>query len=83
MGFQNINLSELKSHESATIVKISDACDITYKNRLLDLGFITGASVSVYTVAPMGNTKAYLIQNSCIALRDEQAKWITIKKEEK
>lgn len=52
----------------------------TEKERILDLGMISGTNVKVLQKSPMGDPTAYLIRGSVIALRSEYTKKITIEK---
>lgn len=49
------------------------------RRRLLDLGFVPGAPVSVVRKAPLGDPTAYLIRGAIIALRKEEAAFIQVK----
>lgn len=73
-------LSDLKRGELAQIIGISPKCKGDPRKRLLDLGFVRGTDISVQNVSPMGNPIAYNIRNTLIALRNEQANLIFIKK---
>lgn len=77
------NLSDLKSGDSATIFEIKSDCDSNIRQRLLDLGFVKGAKVRVENISPMGNPVAYCIHETLIALRNEDAVFVQIVKEEK
>jgi ferrous iron transport protein A len=72
------SLSDLKFRESAVICGITANCDNNIRQRLLDLGFIKGATVSVRNISPMGNPVAYYIHETLIALRNEDAKCVQI-----
>ena len=74
-------LSSLKTNEKAFILGISKECRGESRRRLLDLGFVKGAPVSINLVSPLQNPKAYLVKGTSIALRDDQAAKILIKKE--
>lgn len=85
-AFQNeimSNLSDLKYGESAVIIGISADCNNNIRQRLLDLGFVKGADVSVQNISPMGDPVAYCIHDTLIALRNEDARFIQIKNKEK
>jgi len=49
------------------------------RQRLLDLGFVPGARVSVYLISPLGEPVAYDIKGSTIALRKEQSDKILVR----
>jgi len=48
------------------------------RGRLLDLGLTPGTSVSCLFQAPSGNPRAYLIRGAVIALRNQDARRITV-----
>ncbi|MBC2604504.1 metal-dependent transcriptional regulator [Pelagicoccus albus] len=73
-------LSDLKLHESASIVELSPACRGPERNRLLDLGIVPGTEVTLTLTSPSGSPNAYLIRGATIALRREQADKIITKK---
>ena len=80
---QTVRLNRLKKGEEAVITEISKEMRGEGRRRLLDLGFVKGAGIRVDLESPMGNTRAYLIKGTAIALRDEQASMILIKKVKK
>lgn len=43
------------------------------KRRLLDLGFIPGATIKVLQKSPLGDPIAYQVSNTTIALRSEES----------
>jgi len=75
-------LTGLKENEKAVITGISKESRGEGRRRLLDLGFVRGAEISVDLPGPMQNPRAYLIKGTSIALRDDQASKILIKKTE-
>lgn len=75
-----VRLSSLQTGERATIVGISSECRGANRRRLLDLGFIAGSMIETEFESPMKEPKAYSIRNTIIALRDDQADLILIKK---
>ncbi len=74
-------LSSLNESDTATIIGISKESRGESRRRLLDLGFVKGASVSIALTNPLGEPNAYLIKGTSIALRNDQAAKILIKKE--
>jgi len=74
-------LSSLKENETAKILGISRECRGENRRRLLDLGFIKGTQIHIDLISPLQNPKAYLVKGSSIALRDDQAAKILIKKD--
>ncbi|WP_369048813.1 iron dependent repressor, metal binding and dimerization domain protein [Tenacibaculum sp. UWU-22] len=73
-------LSSLKLNETAEIIGISKECRGENRRRLLDLGFVKNAKVSVDLLNPLKDPKAFLIKGTSIALRNNQAEKILIKK---
>tara|TARA_R110002051_G_scaffold306_3_gene1345 strand:+ start:12242 stop:13264 length:1023 start_codon:yes stop_codon:yes gene_type:complete len=73
-------LSILKEGETAKIIGISREIRGESRRRLLDLGFVKGADVSIDLLNPLGEPNAFLIKGTSIALRNNQASKILIKK---
>ena len=73
-------LSSLQLNEKAKIIGLSKECRGENRRRLLDLGFVKGASVTIDLLNPLGDPKAYLIKGTAIALRKNQASKILISK---
>ncbi|MBL4939989.1 MAG: metal-dependent transcriptional regulator [Lutibacter sp.] len=73
-------LSSLKLGEKAKIIGISRECRGDIRRRLLDLGFVINTEIHIDMESPMRNPRAYLIRNTSIAIRNEQAKFILIEK---
>ena len=73
-------LSKLTYGEEAEILGIEDQCKGEVRRRLLDLGFVRGTRISVQNISPLSNPVAYNLRNTLIALRNEQAQCILIKK---
>ncbi|UMB53231.1 metal-dependent transcriptional regulator [Lutibacter sp. A64] len=73
-------LSSLKENEKAKIIGISHECRGEIRRRLLDLGFVINTKIEVDLTSPMRNPRAYLIRDTSIAIRNEQAKFILIEK---
>lgn len=51
------------------------------RRRILDLGFIKNTKVHVIRRSPLGDPTAYLIRDTMIALRNEEASEIIVKME--
>jgi len=73
-------LISLKDNESATIIGLSKEIRGENRRRLLDLGFVKGASVQIDLMNPLGDPKAFLIKGTSIAIRKDQASKVLIKK---
>ena len=74
-------LSSLNEEETARIIGISKESRGESRRRLLDLGFVKGAKISIDLMNPLGEPHAYLIKGTSIALRKNQAAKILIKKD--
>ena len=75
-----VRLSSLQKEETASIIGISKECRGDNRRRLLDLGFVKGSEISIDLMSPLKNPIAYLIKGSSIAIRNDQASKILIKK---
>lgn len=73
-------LSSLNDNETAKIIGISRESRGESRRRLLDLGFVKGADISIDLMNPLGEPHSYLIKGTSIALRKDQAAKILIKK---
>ena len=73
-------LSSLKPGEEAEIVAISRTMHPAERHRLMDLGVLPGAKVRAEFTSPLGEPVAYFIRGALIALRDDQAAKIFIRK---
>lgn len=73
-------LSELAEGQLAKVLGISGECRGANRRRLLDLGFIPGTEIISEFSSPMKDPKAYLVRNTLIALRNDQADLILIEK---
>ncbi len=69
-------LCSLNEGECATVTGLSLSGDI-YK-RLKNLGLIEGTKVECLHKSPAGNPIAYLIRGAVIAIRNEDAKKISV-----
>lgn len=67
-------LSTFKTGQLIQIEKIR--LEGTMKRRLLDLGFIPGATIKVLQKSPLGDPTAYQVSNTTIALRNEESSLI-------
>ncbi|MBI9040340.1 metal-dependent transcriptional regulator [Lutibacter sp.] len=73
-------LSNLKENEQAKIIGISNECRGEIRRRLLDLGFVLNTKIELDLISPMNNPRSYLVRDTAIAIRNEQAKYILIEK---
>ena len=49
------------------------------RQRMLDLGIVPNTIIQVLRRSPFGDPTAYLIRDTCIALRDDEAKNILVR----
>ncbi len=75
-------LASLKVGESGIVVKLSERLRGVARRRLLDLGIIPGSKIKVMYENVSGNPRAYEIKNTLIALRNDIAEQIYVRKEE-
>lgn len=76
----SMRLSNLRPNEVATVLGISKESRGESRRRLLDLGFVKGADVSVNLLNPLSDPTAFLIKGTAIALRKDQSEKILIKR---
>lgn len=69
-------LRELGPGRAATVVALD--CAGPARRRLLDLGLLPGAEISVSMTSPLGDPVAYLVCGTTIALRRDQARTVRI-----
>jgi DtxR family transcriptional regulator, Mn-dependent transcriptional regulator len=73
-------LTCLTPGESAEVVGISQACRGPERRRFMDLGILPGTKTIAEMRSPGGDPTAYIIRGALIALRQEQANLIKVKK---
>ncbi len=73
-------LSSLKPGESAIVENILRACRGTERRRLMDLGILPGTRIQAAFASPTKDPTAYLVRDTLIALRSEQADLISIRR---
>ena len=78
MESEVLNLSQLPLNKNGIINQIK--CDEDIKRRLLDLGLVKGTNIIPVLVSPSKDPRAFFIRGSIIAIREEDAKLIEIKK---
>lgn len=74
-------LTELQCGDTAVIRKLGEQIKGPQRRRLLDLGVVPGVKISHQLNGPAGNTMAYEVLDSVIALRKEQTDHILISPE--
>lgn len=73
-----MNLDELHKGEQGEVIKVN--AKGPFKKRLLEMGFITGATVKVVKYAPLKDPVEYELKGYHVSLRHEEAQQIEIKK---
>lgn len=76
---KGMNLADLKEGEIGEIIKLSMNCRGQQRRRLLDFGIVPGAKVRVLMKSPLNDPIAYLVKDTIVALRKNQAELILIK----
>ena len=76
-----VRLTDLKDGETAKVLGLSQECRGATRRRLLDLGFIPGTEIHPEISSPMKDPRAYMLRNTLIALRNDQADLVIIEKE--
>lgn len=71
-----MTLDKLDIGDYCIVKKINTTNSI--RRRLLDIGLIPNTKVSCLYKSPIGNIKAYLIRNSIIAIRKNDASMIEV-----
>jgi DtxR family Mn-dependent transcriptional regulator len=71
-------LTHLQPGEAGKVTIISPRCRGPERRRLMDLGILPGTTITAEMRSPTGDPTAYLIRDTLIALRDEQANLIYI-----
>ena len=69
-------LDNIKKHKEYIIKKINT--NKLIKRRLYDIGIIDGSKIKLLYISPSNNIKAYLIKDSIISIRNNDAKLIEV-----
>jgi len=75
-------LWELEAGERAEVTALSRAAHNVERRRLMDLGILPGVTIEAAFTSPSGDPTAYLVRDTLIALRKEQANYISIQRPE-
>ena len=75
-----LSLIDLQEGEASEIIEIVADCQGFTRRRLLDLGMTHGALVSVELSSAFGGPRAYRIRGTLVALRDDQASKVKVRK---
>lgn len=78
MEIEVVDLSQLPLNENGKIKEIK--CEEGIKRRLLDLGLVKGTNIVPVLVSPSKDPRAFLVRGSIIAIREEDAKCIKVRK---
>ena len=70
------SLDKLSINKMVKVITISD--NSTIKRRLLDIGIIPGIEIKKILISPFKGISAYLVMDSLIAIRDNDAKLIEV-----
>lgn len=71
-----ISLEKLNINQKAKVIDIKD--DSKIKRRLYDLGVIPGIYIEKILKSPFKGISAYLVMDSIIAIRDNDADYIEV-----
>lgn len=71
-------LAQLLTGQRAVVVDVDGSADPAAARRLFDLGFVPGAQVQMVRRAPLRDPVVFRVAGYDIALRCEQARWVTI-----
>ena len=80
--FENIKektLIDLKPGETGEVISVSPTCRGQQRRRLLDFGIVPGTSIAIHMNSPLRDPVAYLVKDTIVALRKEQANKVVIK----
>lgn len=69
-------LDKIPTGASAVVVDVDT--NNSLKQRLYDIGLVTGTKIKVVHQSPAGNPRAYLVRGSVIALRNCDAEKISV-----
>jgi DtxR family Mn-dependent transcriptional regulator len=72
-------LVDIKRGETAEVLSISPNCRGHQRRRLLDFGIVPGSKIRVHIENPLNDPTAYLVKETIVALRKNQADKIIIK----
>lgn len=71
-------LAALEPGQSADVIRVSPACIGLERRRLMDLGIVAGTRVGYERRGLTGGLSAYRVRGALIALREEQARMISV-----
>lgn len=71
-------LDQLREGECAVVIRLDSSGNI--RRRLQDMGLAAGSSVKCLLRSPLGDPAAYDVCGAILAIRDEDARSITVEK---
>ena len=71
-------LADLATGQAARVVGVEAEHDPAGARRLFDLGFVPGAEVRMVRRAPLADPVVFRVAGYDIALRREQARWVSV-----
>ena len=74
-----LSLWSLSRGEAAVIEDFDDALPEAYRNRLMEMGFHPGETVSCLQAPALGAPRVYRVSNSTFSLDDEIARHLRIR----
>ncbi|MBK8945527.1 MAG: metal-dependent transcriptional regulator [Ignavibacteriae bacterium] len=74
------DLLSLKVGDTGEILQILPECRGQQRRRLLDFGIVPGAKISVLMKSPLNDPIAFVVKDTIVALRKDQAKQVILKK---
>jgi ferrous iron transport protein A len=76
-SLQSLQLTEVELGKKVRVVELLSSG--LSRQRMLDLGIIPNTLIQVLRRSPFGDPTAYLIRDTCIALREEEARNIIVR----
>lgn len=71
-------LADMTTGQSACVVSVESEHDPAGARRMFDLGFVPGAEVKMVRKAPLADPVVFRVAGYEIALRREQARWVSV-----
>ncbi|NTW03498.1 MAG: ferrous iron transport protein A [Oscillochloris sp.] len=71
-----ITLAQLTCGQRATIVRIRG--ERALRRRLLDMGLVTGETLTLTTIAPLGDPLEFTVKGYRLSLRKDEAQLIVV-----
>lgn len=71
-----VDLNQLPLDRNGIIQELN--CDGNIKRRLLDMGLVKGTNIKPILISPSKDPRAFEVRGSIIAIREEEAKRISV-----